>query len=59
MVDCAKGIREVRVDGAHSSSLDHCCSHSNIQGHKGGQVGLALGEALMTLSNNLPVLHIP
>lgn len=49
MVDCVKGLRKVQVDGVHSSSLDHCCSHSVIQGHKGGQVGLVLGGALPTL----------
>lgn len=59
MVDCVKDLRKVQVDDVHSSSLGHCCSHSTIQGHKDAQPGLALGGALLALSNNLSVLHIP
>ena len=30
-----------------------------IEGHGVGQAGLALGEAMLAVSNHLPVLHVP
>lgn len=50
MVECVKNHREMQVDGVHSSSLDHWCSHPITQGHKGGQVGLALSGEPCCLS---------
>lgn len=58
MGDHIKGVTEVQMDVAHSSSLVHCCSDSIIEGHKAGKVGYALGKVVLTVSNYLPVLHV-
>jgi len=48
--DCVEGFTGVQTDHIHSSSLVHQCSHSIIESHKVGQAGLALGEAMLTVS---------
>ena len=54
--DCVKGPTEVQIDDIRRSPLVHRCSHSI---REGCQAGLAAGEAMLAVSNHLPVLHVP
>lgn len=46
MGDCVKGYAEDEGDDTSGLSLVHCCNHSIIEGHKGGQAGPDLDEAM-------------
>jgi len=59
MGDHVKDFEEVQIDDICSSSLVYSYSHCITEGHKVGQAGLALGEAMLAVSNHLPVLHVP
>ena len=54
--DCIKGLIEIQVDNVNNSLLVHWCSFSIIECHS--QARFALDEAMLTVPNHLPVLHI-
>jgi len=56
--DHVKGRTEVQIDDIHSSPLVHPCSHSITAGHYVAQAGLTPGEAMLAVSNHLPVFHM-
>lgn len=41
------------------SFLVHRCCHSTVEDHQSGQILSALGEAVLTLSDHLLILHVP
>lgn len=56
--DCVKGLTEVHVVDSCSSSFVHRYSHSTAEGHWISQAQFAFGEAIVTVSNHLPVFHV-
>lgn len=56
---CAKDFTEAQTNDSHSPSLVHCCRHSTVEGHWVGLAGLALCEAVLSVSNHLHILKMP
>lgn len=57
--DYDRGFMKVQISYVWNPSLLHWCSYSIIEDHWVGQAGFALHEAMLTVSNHLPILHVP
>ena len=56
--DHVKDLTEIQIDDINGFCLIHWCNYAIIEGHWVGQAGFALGEAVLVVSNHLPLFHV-